>query len=282
MAGVEACDDGNQNDEDTCRNDCSLPQCGDGIVQLGEECDDGNGVDTDARTSLCQAARCGDGFVHRGIEACDDGNLANSDRCTDSCQVNRCGDGFVHIGVEACDDGNDSNNDGCLTTCEPAACGDGFVHDGVVQCDDANQDNTDGCLSGCVTFKWCRQNRDFRVEPSIVCENDQPDSVNLISSAQDFIFVNDTSPLVTVDGTVAQVLGRGDCEPIFGALVESERCSRIEVAQPAGLGVGTFEVRVIPALSQDCSMVSPLVWEPRQYSRPRRRLRFVRLRLIFD
>ncbi|MEZ4440657.1 MAG: DUF4215 domain-containing protein [Polyangiaceae bacterium] len=30
-----------------CRTDCSLPRCGDGIVDPGEICDDGNVVDGD-------------------------------------------------------------------------------------------------------------------------------------------------------------------------------------------------------------------------------------------
>lgn len=38
----EECDDGNQQDEDFCSNDCNLPVCGNGIVQGDEECDDGN------------------------------------------------------------------------------------------------------------------------------------------------------------------------------------------------------------------------------------------------
>jgi len=39
MAG-ELCDDGNQNNDDACRNDCT--RCGDVVLQPGETCDDGN------------------------------------------------------------------------------------------------------------------------------------------------------------------------------------------------------------------------------------------------
>ncbi|MCA9376357.1 DUF4215 domain-containing protein, partial [Candidatus Dojkabacteria bacterium] len=48
LNGDEQCDDGNDNDDDACRNDCSLPSCGDGVIDDGEECDDGakNGGDT--------------------------------------------------------------------------------------------------------------------------------------------------------------------------------------------------------------------------------------------
>ena len=47
--GVEACDDGNDIDDDGCSNACELPRWrGDGIVQAGEACDDGNADNTDA------------------------------------------------------------------------------------------------------------------------------------------------------------------------------------------------------------------------------------------
>src|SRR6185295_12236503 len=37
--GGEDCDDGNTVDTDGCHNDCTLPQCGDGIVDPNETCD---------------------------------------------------------------------------------------------------------------------------------------------------------------------------------------------------------------------------------------------------
>ena len=51
--GVEACDDGNGDDLDGCRNDCTVAVCGDGVRrqdvaegQAGyEACDDGNRAD---------------------------------------------------------------------------------------------------------------------------------------------------------------------------------------------------------------------------------------------
>ena len=36
-------------------------RCGDGVVGAGEACDDGNEVNEDACTNRCEAARCGDG-----------------------------------------------------------------------------------------------------------------------------------------------------------------------------------------------------------------------------
>jgi cysteine-rich repeat protein len=82
----EACDDGNDIDDDTCRNDCTPPMCGDGIVDPDEDCDDGNDVDDDTCRNNCTAPICGDGIVDPG-EACDDGNLDDGDGCSNQCTV---------------------------------------------------------------------------------------------------------------------------------------------------------------------------------------------------
>ncbi len=52
----EQCDDGNQNDHDGCRYDCTLcpPACGNGVLEPGEECDDGNQVDNDECSNHCK------------------------------------------------------------------------------------------------------------------------------------------------------------------------------------------------------------------------------------
>ena len=61
--GDEACDDGNDEDGDACRNDCRQARCGDGVQRMDlevqeagyEACDDGNDVDTDAcRSNLAR------------------------------------------------------------------------------------------------------------------------------------------------------------------------------------------------------------------------------------
>jgi cysteine-rich repeat protein len=83
----EACDDGNDDDRDACRNTCERARCGDGVAWLGvEPCDDGNNDDGDACLTTCRIARCGDGMLRRGVEACDDGNTRNGDGCSDQCQ----------------------------------------------------------------------------------------------------------------------------------------------------------------------------------------------------
>jgi cysteine-rich repeat protein len=59
--------------------------CGNGVVETGEECDDGNMVDTDACVSGCMDAECGDGHIQSGVEQCDDGNTTSGDGCSATC-----------------------------------------------------------------------------------------------------------------------------------------------------------------------------------------------------
>jgi cysteine-rich repeat protein len=89
VEGAEQCDDGNTDDTDACRNDCTIPPvCGDGAVTGGEQCDDGNTIDGDGCNHACVTERCGDGLVQFGRgEQCDDGNLIAGDGCDATCQV---------------------------------------------------------------------------------------------------------------------------------------------------------------------------------------------------
>jgi hypothetical protein len=55
---MEACDDGNEDDADACRNDCTLANCGDGVVWAGvEDCDDKDLDDLDECNNDCAAPR---------------------------------------------------------------------------------------------------------------------------------------------------------------------------------------------------------------------------------
>ena len=61
-------------------------------------------------------AECGNGVVERG-EQCDDGNTTAGDGCDAACRVEPiCGDGVIDAGEE-CDDGNNDNGDGCDAVC---------------------------------------------------------------------------------------------------------------------------------------------------------------------
>ncbi|RMG98908.1 MAG: DUF4215 domain-containing protein [Deltaproteobacteria bacterium] len=144
----EACDDGNQSNNDECLNTCEAATCGDGFLWAGmEECDDGNMDDTDTCLSNCKVFTCGDGVVGPG-EACDDGNQNNDDECTNDCALPTCGNGIVE-GMEECDDGNMDDTDACLSTCLAAKCGDNVVWAGMEECDDGNMVDDDECTNMC-------------------------------------------------------------------------------------------------------------------------------------
>ncbi|HBU47827.1 MAG TPA: hypothetical protein DEB46_05910, partial [Myxococcales bacterium] len=128
VVGHEACDDGNENRDDNCPENCQLARCGDGFLRLDldqddpgfEVCDDGDNDETDDCLSNCEEARCGDGIQRQdlqadeeGFEACDEGvNNNNEGACLSNCVEANCGDGFVHAGVEECD-GGDRCDDAC-------------------------------------------------------------------------------------------------------------------------------------------------------------------------
>lgn len=143
----EQCDDGNQIDTDDCTSACKNKVCGDGFMQPGEQCDDGNQNQNDACKNNCTHNVCGDQIVNPAAEECDDGNTIDNDGCTNQCTSPRCGDGIVQTG-EQCDDGNQVDTDTCTNACRSAACGDGIVGPGE-ECDDGNQVNTDACTNQC-------------------------------------------------------------------------------------------------------------------------------------
>jgi cysteine-rich repeat protein len=65
----------------------SSPLCGNGIVEPpGEECDDGNLTDGDGCEAGCTLPFCGNGIVD-GSEACDDGNPTSNDGCEPDCTL---------------------------------------------------------------------------------------------------------------------------------------------------------------------------------------------------
>src|SRR6185369_9202000 len=182
----EECDDGNDIDLDGCNANCTLPgcgnevlepgeqceyggsdpscaatceqeRCGDGVINVfTEQCDDANPDDSDECPSLCFRSYCGDGFVRFGTEECDDANSADNDACRNSCKLAYCGDGILEKGVELCDDGDRWSGNACTEECRTAVCGDGYVRVGVEQCDDPTGENLHGaCSVDCKLAERC-------------------------------------------------------------------------------------------------------------------------------
>ncbi|HOZ56304.1 MAG TPA: DUF4215 domain-containing protein [bacterium] len=96
----------------------SNPECGNQIIEVGETCDDGNTDDTDGCRNDCTF--CGDG-IKNGSEECDGEDGINAEQnCSTSCTIEtpkpKCGNGKVEAGEE-CDDGNTNDGDGCNSYC---------------------------------------------------------------------------------------------------------------------------------------------------------------------
>ncbi|MEM6292235.1 MAG: DUF4215 domain-containing protein [Myxococcota bacterium] len=134
-----------------CLPGCIENVCGDGDIGPDEQCDDGNDIDDDGCRNDCVLGSCGDGNVDV-FEDCDDGNPFDDDACID-CVDARCGDGFIFEGVEQCDDGDGNNGPDqfCTSECLINVCGDGFQGPGE-ECDPGADQIGPGqfCLDGCI------------------------------------------------------------------------------------------------------------------------------------
>jgi cysteine-rich repeat protein len=88
---AEECDDGNDVDTDTCRNDCTFnppPLCGNTVLDAGETCDPPGSDPPPAGGNLCRndCTYCGDALPN-GSEQCDDGNTDDGDACHNNCTL---------------------------------------------------------------------------------------------------------------------------------------------------------------------------------------------------
>ena len=95
------CTDGNACTlNDTCQAGTCVgsSSCGDGVLQAscGEQCDDGNRNNHDGCKNDCTPNTCGDGVVYRGVEQCDDGNHTAGDGCSPTCQLDGKGHNCLH------------------------------------------------------------------------------------------------------------------------------------------------------------------------------------------
>ena len=195
--------------------------CGDGVINSGEECDDGNAVQSDGCTNNCTI--CGNGMT-TAPEQCDDGNLIDDDGCDANCRTTACGNGILTSG-ELCDDGNVTSNDGCDENCTPTACGNGIVTAGE-GCDDGNAVDGDGCQADCTVTP----SRDNVVLPLKHISIRIPSGTASVSKTIKVKVLNgDILPIPEIPGhTVQLTADLGDCPggtissgPDFGAGVNT-------------------------------------------------------------
>lgn len=71
----------------TSRSECR-PECGDGVIGIGEQCDDGvnDGGYGECGPDCTLGEYCGDGVVQDEFENCDDGNFIEDETCPSSCR----------------------------------------------------------------------------------------------------------------------------------------------------------------------------------------------------
>jgi cysteine-rich repeat protein len=156
----EECDDGNNVEADGCEPDCTVSKDtdSDGIYDPVDNCpdvsnEDQTDTDEDGIGDECDAPDCGNTVIETG-EECDDGNDIKGDGCEPGCMesVDTDSDG-VYDSVDNCPDAanegqEDIDADGKGDACDPAECGNG-VQEGTEACEDGNTDDGDGCSSAC-------------------------------------------------------------------------------------------------------------------------------------
>jgi cysteine-rich repeat protein len=105
----------------SCLDAAPTGECGNAVLEPGEECDDGAVVPGDGCSPVCRLEACGNAIVDPG-EECDDGNTTSGDHCSAACAAEPyCGNGAVDAGEE-CDDGNVASGDGCSAACMTEPC----------------------------------------------------------------------------------------------------------------------------------------------------------------
>ena len=152
-----------------------LPECGDGVLDEGEQCDGANASLCPSRcTSSCvcgpaptptpkpsptpiptQTPKASPTATPKPTPK---PTPTQREGCDQHCKLLSCGDGHLDKGEE-CDDGNHVDGDGCDHNCTLPRCGNGVVDAGE-ECDDGNHNNYDGCDNSCHLTKCGNGHRD--------------------------------------------------------------------------------------------------------------------------
>lgn len=193
----EACDDGNTNSGDGCKNDCSAIEDGYKCTPVTQ-----NAAGPSVCTLMCHNGAVDTPAYHGNTEICDEGANAPSPLvgCTNFCKtitsgykcptpgqvcVKRCGDStlddpIANSYLEKCDDGNILAGDGCSIDCQtiefgykcPTA-GSACTH----LCGDGTLDENIAFLNPAATYTeicdenkpWCQRNKDCIIAPMFKC-----------------------------------------------------------------------------------------------------------------
>jgi hypothetical protein len=125
-----------------CTSACTFAACGNGNVDADEECDDAG--DSPTCDGDCSGVECGDGWVNAAAdEQCEPG--PENPGCAADCTITNCGNGDVEAG-EACDDVGESVD--CDVDCTLPECGDDLLNVTAGEaCEDGNSNNSDGCVA---------------------------------------------------------------------------------------------------------------------------------------
>lgn len=148
-------------------------ECGNGVVEAGEECDDGdeNG-ESFACLGDCTLNVCGDG--HEGPEeGCDDGNLVDGDGCSAECLLEDIPPEAVMCGnkIYQCGDTIDNDNDGKIDLADPEC---------ISPCDDSElsfETNLPGQNNDCKQDCYFDDNSgsgDDKCEWNLKCDPENP------------------------------------------------------------------------------------------------------------
>ncbi len=143
VCGNDYCEEENFEDCEACPSDC-CPDCGNLVLDEGEECDDGNNESGDGCSRGCNdednVATCGN-LIWEAGEECEDG-ITEQYGCDESCQITwTCGD-------QQCDDALGEDCQTCQPDCCPN-CGNGVRE--LVAGEECDRDELAGltCLDFC-------------------------------------------------------------------------------------------------------------------------------------